>query len=451
MRIPFIKQNYCKYLNELPKLTQQASDYKILFSPAAYRLALLELIPQAEKRIYIIALYLEQDEAGREILNQLYLAKQRTPTLDIKIFVDWHRAQRGRIGEGKNATNAHFYYQMKLAHPEVTIPIYGVPINRREILGVLHLKGSIVDDTVLYTGASINNVYLHQLDKYRYDRYHLIKNRALADSLVNYTENYFNASPALQRLDREKQPSRRELKNDIRTFRHQLCHSQYQFTANADQANLAVTPIVGLGRHNLLNNTIHNLLNCTQHKAVLCTPYFNLPTILIKDIIRLLRKGKQVEIIVGDKTANDFYIPEDEPFNIVGGLPYLYEINLRKFMMRLQGYVDQGLLTIRLWKDNDQTYHLKGIWIDNEWILITGNNLNPRAWRLDLENAILVHDPKHELTEQSRQELTAIRENTLALTHYQQIQCDQFYPKPIHKLIKRLSRIRIDRIIKRLL
>lgn len=55
-------------------------------------------------------------------------------------------------------------------------------------------------------------------------------------------------------------------------------------------------------------------------------------------------------------------------------------------------------LVVRLWKDDDNTYHLKGMWVDDKWMLLTGNNLNPRAWRLDLENAILIHDPKQELT-----------------------------------------------------
>ena len=48
---------------------------------------------------------------------------------------------------------------------------FGVPINTREVFGVLHIKGFVFDDTVLYSGASINNVYLQQQDKYRYDRY----------------------------------------------------------------------------------------------------------------------------------------------------------------------------------------------------------------------------------------------------------------------------------------
>ena len=62
------------------------------------------------------------------------------------------------------------------------MPIYGVPVNTREALGVLHLKGFVVDDTVIYSGASINDVYLHQHEKYRYDRYQLITNEALADT-----------------------------------------------------------------------------------------------------------------------------------------------------------------------------------------------------------------------------------------------------------------------------
>ncbi|SQC09583.1 CDP-diacylglycerol--serine O-phosphatidyltransferase [Klebsiella pneumoniae] len=123
---------------------------------------------------------------------------------------------------------------------------------------------------------------------------------------------------------------------------------------------------------------------CAEHKLTICTPYFNLPAVLVRNIIQLLRDGKQVEIIVGDKTANDFYIPEDQPFKIIGALPYLYEINLRRFLSRLQYYVNTDQLIVRLWKDDDNSYHLKGMWVDDEWMLLTGNNLNPRAWRLDL-------------------------------------------------------------------
>ena len=59
---------------------------------------------------------------------------------------------------------------------------------------------------------------------------------------------------------------------------------------------------------------------CAEQKLTICTPYFNLPAILVRNIIQLLREGKKVEIIVGDKTAGNFYIPEDEPFKIIGAL-----------------------------------------------------------------------------------------------------------------------------------
>ncbi|OCG22839.1 phosphatidylserine synthase [Gilliamella sp. wkB108] len=451
MRIPFIKYNHQKHLDELGKIQQNADQYHIVYEPEAYRLALLDHIYKAQQRIYIVALYLEKDEAGKEILDALYQIKQQWPNIDIKIFMDWHRAQRGRIGEDKTQTNARYYYQLKQQHPDIDIPIYGVPINRREVLGVLHLKGYIIDNTVIYSGASINNVYLHKLDKYRYDRYHFIKNKVLADSMVSYVDNNFLPLDGLQRLDVEKHKSRKQIKNEIRSLRQHLQDVNYQYTSNADNDTLSVAPIAGLGRNNALNKIIHHLINSTQQKIVFCTPYFNLPNILVRDIIRLLRKGRQVEIIIGDKEANDFFIPEDQPFNISGGLPYLYEINLRKFIERLQSFVDKEQLIIRLWKDADQTYHLKGIWIDDQWVLITGNNLNPRAWRLDLENGILVHDPKQELQNQFTKELNTIREKTTLVTHFQQIQASQFYPKHVHKLIKRLSRIKVDRIIKRLL
>ena len=451
MRIPFIKYNHQKHLNELAKLEQKAEQYQIVYDPKSYRVALLEQIKKAQHRIYIVALYLEQDEAGREILNALYQAKNQQPNLDIKIFVDWHRAQRGRIGEDKTKTNARYYYDLKQQHPSIDIPVYGVPVNRREVLGVLHLKGFIIDDTVIYSGASINNVYLYKLDKYRYDRYHFITNKVLADTMVNYVNDNFLPLDGVQRLDVSEHKTRKQIKSEIKQLRQHLMDVNYQYTGNSDNETLSVAPIVGLGRNNQLNKIIHHLINTTEQKITFCTPYFNLPNILVRDIIRLLRKGKQVEIIIGDKVANDFYIPEDQPFNISGGLPYLYEINLRRFVERLQNYIDKEQLIIRLWKDADQTYHLKGIWVDDEWMMITGNNLNPRAWRLDLENAILVHDPKHELQQQIKQELTTIREKTALVTHFQQIQASQFYPKQVHKLIKRLSRIRVDRIIKRLL
>lgn len=227
--------------------------------------------------------------------------------------------------------------------------------------------------------------------------------------------------------------------------------TSYHFDGNASDDELTVTPLVGLGKSSDLNKTIFHLMPCTEEKLTICTPYFNLPALLVRSIIRLLREGKKVEIIVGDKTANDFYIPENEPFKIIGALPYLYEINLRRFLSRLQYYINTDQLVVRLWKDGDNSYHLKGMWVDNEWMLLTGNNLNPRAWRLDLENAVLIHDPKKQLASMRQKELDLIRKHTTVVNHYRELQSIAEYPVKVRKLIRRLRRIRIDRLISRIL
>ena len=447
----FKRNKHQQHLAQLPKLSQSAADFTTLYSAADFRQTLLQKIADATRRICIVALYLENDDGGRSVLNALYEAKRLRPELDVRILVDWHRAQRGRIGGARGATNADWYCELADNHPEINITVYGVPVNTREALGVLHLKGSIIDDTVFYTGASLNDVYLHQHDRYRYDRYQLINNATLADTMFTWIETNLIQAEAVHRLDQHQRPKSPEIKNETRQFRQDLRGFDYEFTGDANNEQLSVTPLVGLGKRSLLNKTIFHLMPCAEQKLTLCTPYFNMPAILVRNIIWLLRQGREVEIIVGDKTANDFYIPEDQPFKIIGALPYLYEINLRRFLSRLQYYVTNGQLTVRLWKDGENSYHLKGMWVDEEWMLITGNNLNPRAWRLDLENAILIHDPLQQLVDQSRHELDLIRQNTTVVQHYRDLESIADYPQKVRKLIRRLRRIRIDRLISRIL
>lgn len=440
-----------QHLAQLPKISQTIENIQILFSPEEFRYELIRNIIEARRRIYIVALYIEQDLGGQVIMDAIYLAKKITPQLEIAIFVDWHRAQRGRIGASSDKTNADWYYYASQKYINLDIPIYGVPVNKREAFGVMHLKGFVIDDYVIYSGASLNNLYLHKKDKYCYDRYRIIRNKTLADTLLNYIRKYLLSAPAVNRLDKKERLKNPEIKNNVRVFREKLRQANYLYDGKAKFDELAITPIVGLGKRNLLNKTIHHLICSVSNNLILCTPYFNIPSVLIRDIVSILKQGSNVEIIVGDKTANDFYIPDNRPFKIIGILPYLYEINLQCFLKRLQRYIDNGQLIVRIWKDNENSYHLKGIWVDNEWHLITGNNLNVRAWRLDLENALLIHDPKGALLEQHQHELTLIRTHTNQVKHFSNLQSISDYPVKIRNIIRQLRRIRIDRIIGRML
>ena len=439
-------------LSELPCIPVTAAHVKVLSGPEVFRETLLEQIALAKQRILISALYLQDDDAGREILAALYAAKKAHPQLEVAAFVDWHRAQRGLIGKTKTAGNAALYKDMA-QHLGPGVDLYGVPVQRREFMGVMHLKGFIIDDAVLYSGASLNDVYLQKHARYRLDRYHLIRSRALADSMATLLTGLFRSSAAVHPLDTGTAPKTPELRKAIVRFRRALAKAHYLFDdGTIGIGEIGVTPLVGLGiRGNTLNAAILKLVGHAQKKLVVFTPYFNLPGPVRRAIDARIKAGCRVSIVLGDKTANDFYIPPDEPFKTIGALPYLYEANLRRFCKTHQKAIDAGQLNVHLWRDADNTFHLKGLLVDDDYALLTGNNLNPRAWRLDLENGLVLHDPQALLREAHQAELAGILAHTQRLQHHTALEAVDAYPLPVQRLIKRLARVRADRLVNQVL
>lgn len=440
------------FLEALPKLALPVDNFNILPTARDFKQKLLELIDNAKERIYLSALYLQDDEAGQEILNAIFRVKQQRPTLDVKIFVDFHRAQRGLIGKGPDDGNAKFYRetQEKYRHP---IEIYGVPVKSREVLGVLHLKGFVFDDTVLFSGASINNIYLQQDERYRYDRYHVINHKELADSMVEFMQTQFVKADAVRSLTDPVVAPAKELKKSVAQLKRNLAVSDYRFK-NAPVAHngVAVTPLVGLGfRRNNLNKTIRSMIRACQKNLVMLTPYFNLPPVLARDVRRLLKQGRTITLVIGDKTANDFYIPPDEPFSRIGGLPYIYETYLRRFIQTNQKFIKSGLLNVHLWSHEDNSFHLKGLSCDDTYHLITGSNLNPRAWRLDLENGMLIHDHQQNLQAPFGEELKEILSNTRRISHYRELETLKDYPMPVRKLLRTIKGTKLDSVIKNII
>jgi len=428
-------------------LTRQ--DIEVLFSAVEFKQQLLTLIAQASQRIYLCALYLQNDDAGQQILTALYQAKQQNPQLDIKVFVDYHRALRGLIGHQKSATNRDGYLAFAKQYAQ-TIKVYGVPVKRKELFGVLHLKGFVIDDTVLYSGASVNNVYLQQEDKYRLDRYHLINSKSLAQSFVDYLDR-LTLVAQLPLINQPELPTPVQLKWVIKQIALAL-KQHYQYPNSGDIAELSVRPLVGCGaKANQLNSTIRKLLRGSQHTIVMFTPYFNLPKMLLVEIKTALAKGVAVTIVVGDKRANDFYIAESEPFSTIGVIPYIYEQVLRRFVTRFHTAIETGQLSIHVWHHHHHSFHLKGLVVDEQYHLLTGNNLNPRAWRLDLENGLLIHDPKQQLQPMWQQELTNILAHTQRISGAADLQRIADYPTAPRKLLTKLRFSQITRLLQRLL
>ncbi len=439
-------------LKHLPTIAQDPAQFEVLYAAQDFRTRLIEAIRSASKRIYLVALYLEDDEAGREILSELYQAKQRNPGLDINVCVDWHRAQRGLIGAEATKTNAGMYKAFSEQY-EHQVPVYGVPVRGREVFGVLHLKGFIIDDTVIYSGASLNNIYLNYQDRYRFDRYHVMHNADLANAMAEFVLHEMINHPAVNNLACPAKPETKEIKSSIRQLRASLAKAKYKFEHQAvSNQQVAVTPIVGVGKkRNKLNQSINNLLAMAQDEIFICTPYFNFPRSVAKQIKRAIKRGVRVTIVVGDKTANDFFISPDQEFKTIGGLPYLYERNLRQFAKANEAHIASRQLSIHLWKHEANSFHLKGIWVDKHYMLITGNNLNPRAWKLDLENAILVQDDYSHLTEKFEREVENILQHTQLICTYKQLEKLEDYPEVVQKLIRKITRVSADRVLKQIL
>ncbi|GAA5187992.1 CDP-diacylglycerol--serine O-phosphatidyltransferase [Ferrimonas gelatinilytica] len=432
--------------------TLEASSIEVLTSTAEYRDRLFQLIASATRRIHIAALYLQNDDAGRAIMEALYEAKKRTPDLDVRVLVDFHRAQRGLIGKGPQVGNDQFYREVAQKYAPVQIELYGVPVKSREWAGVLHLKGFVIDDTVVYSGASINDVYLQWQERYRYDRYHLIHDPVLSDSLSNFMLEDLIGSEAVVSLLDTPIPSVKALRRSIKQLKMRLSRASYALPEDNGTGSVTVFPLIGLGRQsNQLNRTIIDMLKGARSSVFICTPYFNLPSQLSSVIGRLLKRGVRVQIVVGDKTANDFYMPPEQGFSSVGALPYLYEQNLKRFAKRYQGAIDHGLLDLQLWFDNSNSFHLKGIQVDDRHYLLTGNNLNPRAWALDLENGLLLQDNRGQLKAKFERERQTILQHTTRLNNHQELESLNEYPAQVTRLLKRLQRVRADLLLKRML
>lgn len=442
----------------MKNLVVSSADIEIFSAPKQYKQQLLLLIANARQRIYITALYLQDDEAGREILHALYKAKEITPELEVKIFVDYHRGRRGLIGEKASLGNRALYLDLAQQYSQ-KIAIYGIGVKQKELFGVLHLKGMVFDNALFYTGASINDIYMQQGRRYRLDRYYQINCATLASSFCQYLSNTFVHSKLAPLLNEADLPSPAQQKRNIIALKALLKKSTYQmhFASSYKKSSvivnpISITPLIGYGRRkNNLNNVIRKTIKNTQQKLLIFTPYFNLPPVLARDVVSALKRGVNITLVVGDKTANDFYITDEAAFSTIGIVPYIYEMLLKRFVKRYQKFIDLGLLNVYLWKHDDNSFHLKGMISDERYHLLTGSNLNPRAWALDLENGLLLDDPSQNLMTKVAPELIGIMEYTQRINHFSELDAVSDYPEKPKKLLNKIRLTQIDRVLKRFL
>ena len=148
--------------------------------------------------------------------------------------------------------------------------MYGVPVKAKELFGVLHLKGFVIDDTLLYSGASLNNVYLQYSDRYRLDRYFLVSQSELCDSVVDFIESTLLSSEAVPRIDQRPLKRMADFKLEQKQLMRELKSASYKNAQEFNTHAMGIRLFLGLGRrNNELNRLIKALFDTTEQELVL--------------------------------------------------------------------------------------------------------------------------------------------------------------------------------------
>ncbi|MFH0833792.1 MAG: phospholipase D-like domain-containing protein [Patescibacteria group bacterium] len=429
---------------KLSKFPIAPSNIDLIQTPREFGEYVFDRIAKAQHRIWISALYIQNDATGNKILDALRAAKEVKPDLEIKIFVDFHRNQRARIGEkkGKIAVDA---FKKTLA--STRIDVFGIPVSESERGGVLHTKGIIIDDEVIYSGASFNDVYLHgekekeedeeqagkikkwlrahikkitkikkekegekKKEEYRVDRYWTFTDADFAESFVEYLRTVLENSEAKQDFTKGRVELTEATRTAIAELRIKLAEANFPAPKQPKKigdAETYVIPVAGFGENNQATQALIDVINSATEELVLYTPYFNPPEEVRAAIKSALARKVKVQIIAASKTANDFFRDADEirkkpiwkmlldPFEagkmfFLDTLAYFYEQNLREFMKDLSVEVRSGLLEVFEWEDGKNTFHAKGASADRGKVsVITGHNTNERGACLDPENGVV--------------------------------------------------------------
>ena len=82
---------------------------------------------------------------------------------------------------------------------------------------------------------------------------------------------------------------------------------------------------------------------------------------------------------------------------------------------------------------------------------MTGNNLNPRAWALDLENGLIIHDPNHLLKEKFMHEQQYLLKHTTKITSENCLEDFESYPDEVKRILRKVKRLKASIFIKQLL
>ncbi|CAA9990178.1 phosphatidylglycerophosphate synthase, putative [Plasmodium knowlesi strain H] len=160
---------------------------RVLFSPTEFFDTLKGMFRSSKKRIVMSCLYIGIGELEKELIVTIRNNKH-IKNLRVDILLDKQRGTRpeGKLKESSVSMLSDLFsyggnINISLFHnPLLGAVLYNIiPYRANEAIGVMHMKVYIGDDRLILSGANISDSYLRN----RQDRYILIENKLLADSI----------------------------------------------------------------------------------------------------------------------------------------------------------------------------------------------------------------------------------------------------------------------------
>eukprot|EP01065_Artemidia_motanka_P030028 TRINITY_DN3604_c3_g3_i1.p1 TRINITY_DN3604_c3_g3~~TRINITY_DN3604_c3_g3_i1.p1 ORF type:complete len:541 (+),score=158.97 TRINITY_DN3604_c3_g3_i1:894-2516(+) len=403
-----------------PCFAVSARAIEIVPGPPEFLAKLLSMIDTARDTVHIAALYLGCSKMCQSVADRIEAALQRQPALNVTLLLDYGRSLRR---ERDGSTVLSILSSVKTAFPSrfsvrmFMVPLCGAAFRHappaiREFAGVQHMKGCIVDDDVLMTGANLNDDYFTD----RQDRYMVFyKAPALAAwtrSLIStLAELSFDAAVGASADDLPlvpKWPS--EQPHPVWSGPSPRMTHEFADTAckrveellraegdplgkEAEEADTFVWPLVQMAPLGLEHDAsvlplVIESLPSSDHTATICSAYPN----FTPSLTRAFRDSPlHFNLVAPKEEASGFYG--------AGGakewVPRVYTSLLRRFISRTAGRV-----TLWGWRRKGWTFHGKGIWVLPEGgrraalTVVGSSNFGRRSEDLDMEFgfAVLTRD-----------------------------------------------------------
>lgn len=334
--------------------------------------------------------------------------------IKVRFLLDYMRGSRGiqnsrkmleplLQGEYAHCSEVFLYHTPKLRGILKAI----MPDRFNEVIGLQHMKLYIVDDTLIISGANLNNDYFTN----RQDRYFVIEDaKELCDFYDDLVKRVGEFSFILKSNGTTELSStlnshpcegpRKEFPDEAASRIRILFHNEIQkrIELNKKQealhADTWVFPLVQMGQLNIMHDsavTLRLLQTAPQGARLkLATGYFNLTSEYISAVLKQCRAT--CDLLTAHPTTNGFFSAK----GIASGIPAAYTKIEESFYKTCEKLGQQERVTLWEFIKPGWTYHAKGLWYFAPGqrkpclTLIGSPNFGYRSVNRDLETQIAI-------------------------------------------------------------